>query len=162
MPLDNLANLFNDLGMEPTADQTYKMYGIFLEDFKRNTLTVLGRRIKINENKSKDPIFKKKIETFVHLVTRESTYTGKRVFDRHRANRIHWVKPILENIDDERILHFERLNDKGQNQHYFWYQEMDFIVILREINPDFLLVTSFCIDRDNRQMYEGWYNEYNI
>jgi len=161
MPLDDLDILFEDLGFdEPTKEQTYEMYGIFLNDFKKNTFTVLGKQIKINENKSKYPLFKGKCETFVHLVTRESKHSGKRYFDCHRANRIHWVKPILENVTDARILHFEKVNDKGYNQHFLWYREKDFIIILREIDPDLLLVTSFCVDALNKSLYKQWYEEY--
>lgn len=54
--LDDLEDLFDDLGFEqPTTDQLYQMYGIFLDDFKKNPFTVNGRLLKINENKSVHP-----------------------------------------------------------------------------------------------------------
>ena len=160
MDLDDLDLLFDDIASDsPTAEQTYKMYGIFLNDFKKTTTTVFGKQIIINEEKSKHPLFKGKFETFAHLVTRESTYSKKRNYDYQRANRIHWIKPILENYEDERILHFERLNDKKVNQHFFWYKERNFIIILREIKPNLLLVTSYCVDKDNFVKYKKWYWE---
>lgn len=159
--LDDLDELFDDLSFdEPTADQIFTMYGIFLKDFKNIPLTVKGKTLKINENRSFHPLFKNKAETFVHVITRKSDHNDKRYFDKHRANKIHWIRPVLENADDDRILCFERLNDKNENQHYFWFAEKEFIVILREIDPDVLLITAFCVDKHEGVKYKRWYDEH--
>ena len=39
-----------------------------------------------------------------HLITRDNKYNDKRQYDRDRANRIHWVRPILENWQKEPIV----------------------------------------------------------
>jgi hypothetical protein len=161
MILEELEVLFDDLDIEePTPEQSFKMYGIFLNDFIKTPMMIDGRRLKVNENKSKHPLFKGKSKGFVHLVTRESKYSGKRNFDNQRANRIHWVKPILENASDNRIKYFERINDDNFNQRFYWFKEKNLIVILREIEPDVLLVTSFCVDDMEKRKYQGWYNEF--
>jgi len=163
MSLDELDDLFDlaKLGIDaPTNDQLYQMYGIFLNDFVTNKMTIQGKQLMVNMGKSNHLLFKRKSETFVHLVTRENKYTGKRVFDRERANRIHWIRPILENVSDNRILFFEKVNDKGINQLYYWYKERDFIIIIREIKPALLLITSFCVDVTKKNMYTSWYRQY--
>jgi hypothetical protein len=163
MSLDELDDLFDldDLSFDyPTADQLFTMYGIFLNDFVKNKITVFGKELTVNMSKSTHRDFKSKAETFVHIITRKNKYTGKREYDRYRANRIHWVRLILENSEDGRILCFERINDEGKNQLYFWYKEQDFIIILREIEPSLLLVTSFCVDATEKNMYTSWYRQY--
>ncbi|HZL11560.1 MAG TPA: hypothetical protein VFC65_16375 [Prolixibacteraceae bacterium] len=162
MILDELEDLFEDLDVEyPSTAQSYRMYGIFLTDFIKNPMLIDGKRLKVNENSSKHPLFKGKPEGFVHLVTRESKYSGKRNFDNQRANRIHWVKPLLENASNFNVKYFERINDKGFNQRYYWLKKKDFLVILREIVPDVLLVTSFCVDEMEKNKYQRWFDDYN-
>jgi hypothetical protein len=161
MILDELDDLFDDLDIqEPTAKQSYQMYGIFLNDFVRNPFCVNGKRLKINENKSNHYLFRGKIETFVHVVTRKSKYSGKRNFDKDRANKIHWIRPILENSSDKRIFYFEKINDEGKNQFYYWFKEKNFIVILRQVEPSVLLVTAFCVDVSEIGNFGKWYAEY--
>jgi len=159
--LDKLEDLFEDLDYdEPTPEQMYKMYGIFLNDFVNNPILIKGIELKINRNRSKHPICKGKFKGFEHIITRESKYSGKRDFDRERANKIHWIIPIIENVNDNRIKYFERINDKGYNQQFYWYQEKAFIVIVRELKPDLLLITSFSVDTLENNKYKNYYNEY--
>ena len=161
MELDDLEDLFDDLGIDgPTPDQLYKMYGIFLNDIVRNPIVLLnGKTLKYNSNKSKHPICKGKAQAFEHIVTRKSKISGKRNFDRERANKIHWIRPILLNTQDMRIKYFERVNNKGKN-HFYWYQEKSFIVITREIQPEILLITSYSVDKQERNKFRQWYNGY--
>lgn len=161
MILEDLEDLFDDLDIErPTVEQLYRLYGIFLNDFVRTKLMIKGKELTVNESKSSHPMFKGKAETFVHIITRKNRYTGKRIFDRERANRIHWIRPVLENASDNSIFCFERINDQGENQYFYWFKERDFIVILREIKPSLLLITSFCVDTIERNMYTSWYRKY--
>ncbi|MGI8892894.1 MAG: hypothetical protein ACR2GN_05480, partial [Bacteroidia bacterium] len=97
-----------------------------------------------------------------HLITRKSG-SYKRVFDKHRANKIHWVKCILENRKEPEIIFFQYPDDDGDLRDYYWYKEADFLVIMQQITPDYLIITSFCIDDErNRKFYEKrlkWYVE---
>jgi hypothetical protein len=163
MSLDELDDLFDieDLSIDaPTSEQLFKMYGIFLNDFVNNKMTVFGKTLTVNQSKSTHRDFKNKAETFVHVITRESKYSQKRQYDRNRANRIHWIRPILENANDPRIKCFQRLNEDNENQHYFYYEDEAYIVILREVNPDLIVVTAFCVDPLEKYMYSSWYREY--
>lgn len=159
--LDDLEELFDDLDFErPTSEQIEQMYEIYLTDFVRNPLRVKGKVVRYNNTPTKDPLFRGLHETFRHVVTRESKISERRLFDSQRANRIHWIKPILKNASDSEIWYFERLDSRNRNQHYYWYKSRDFIVILREIEPDVLLVTSFCVDKLERIKYTNWYKDY--
>lgn len=162
MILEELSELYDDLEIDsPTPAQSEEMYHIFMNDFVNKPMTINDMTLKVNENKSKHPLFKGKLDGFVHLVTRESKYSGKRNFDNQRANRIHWIRPILENVTNNRVKYFERINDKGIKQYHYWLKENDFLVILREIKPDILLVTSFIVDVTAKFKYQRWYDEFN-
>jgi hypothetical protein len=159
--LDDLEDLFEDLRIEgPTNQQIYELYGIFLKDILNNTIPIKGKLIKCNVNRSYHPICKGKAQTFEHIITRESKYSGKRNFDRERTNKIHWIRPIIENVNDERIKYFEEVNKDGENQLFYWYEEKIFVVIIREIQPDYLLITSFSVDKVEGYNFKRKYESY--
>jgi hypothetical protein len=149
MNFDELEILFDEDEMSidgPSKDQLYKMYGIFLTHFHKTPLQHRGKKVVFNTNSSKHPLFKGKVQGFVHLITRENKYNDKRQYDRDRANRMHWVKPILENWENPKVSYFEQHNKDGELQYFYWLQAHSFVVILRELNPDLLLVTAYCVD----------------
>jgi hypothetical protein len=159
--LGELEDLFEDLSINaPDTDQLFKMYGIFLCDIVKNPIIIKGIPLSINRNMSNHPVCKGKFQGFEHIITRESKYKGKRDFDRERANKVHWIRPIIENVNDSRIKYFERVNDQGYNQLFYWYELKGFIVIIREIKPDMMLITSFSIDSQEKSKFKNWYNEY--
>jgi hypothetical protein len=163
MNLDDFEILFDEDELDfdrPSRDQLFRMYGIFLTDFHKTPLIHKGRNVTFNTNNSNHPLFKGKYEGFVHIVTRKSNYTKKRQYDRDRANRIHWIKPILNNWKNPLVSYFERVNDDGNLQYFYWVQPLNFLVILREVTPNLLLVTSYCIDNDNVKQFRKYLNEY--
>ncbi len=160
--LEQLEDLFDDLPYgEPTREQMYKLYGVFLKDIVKNPITINGVKLNFNRNKSKHPICHGKFVGFEHIITRKNKYSGKRDFDRERTNKIHWIKPIIENKNDSRIKYFEKVNNKGFNQQYYWYKEKSYIVIIRELKSDLLLITAFSVDTMEKSKYQKYYNEYN-
>ena len=74
MELEDLDDLFEDLDIDnPTKDQLYKMYGIYLNDFVSSTLYFEGRKITVNNvlvRDKRDGYFMKKQKSFDHIVTR--------------------------------------------------------------------------------------------
>lgn len=159
--LDDLEDLFDDLSVDrPTKDQLFTMYGHYLNDIVRNPICIGEKELKFNSNASKHPICRGKHVCFEHIITRESKYTDKRIFDYERANKVHWIKPIIENVSDFRIKYFEAVNSEGFNQQFYWYEAKMFIIIIREINPDILLITSFSVDKINKTEYKTMYENY--
>lgn len=159
--LDELEDLFDDLSIDgPTSEQLYQLYGIFLEDFKRKPIFINGFQLRYNGKPSRHPICRGKALTFEHIITRESKYSGRRNFDNERANKIHWIKPIIENVDDFRIKYFEEINHDGENQLFFWYESRDFVVIVREIQPDYILITAYSVDKNERGRLKNKYEFY--
>jgi hypothetical protein len=159
--LDDLEDLFEDLSIDgPDRAQMFTMYGHYLNDIVKTPIVIKGIVLTFNKNASRHPICKGKHQCFEHIITRESKLSGKRNFDHERANKIHWIRPILENVTDPRIKYFEAINDDGENQLFYWYEEMNFIVILREITPNLLLITSFSIDKEERYGFKKKYEDH--
>ncbi len=160
MDLFDLDELIHNLGTEPTNEQLNLLFDEFSRDFVANTLIVEGLTVKVIHRNSTVEGFESFPETFVHLITRKSK-GGKRVFDKHRANKIHWIKCILENRNEDEILYFEYLEGNGKIRDYYWFKEGGFLIIMEEITPDYLVITSFNVDdKRNEEYFEKRYNLY--
>lgn len=159
--LDLLEDLFEDLSLDgPTKDQMFTLYDIFKNDFTRNPIIIGTVQLGFNNRISRHPLFKGKPEGFEHICTRESKYSLKRNFDPERTNKIHWIKPVINNALDSRVKYFERLHYNGQNQRYFWFKDKDYVVIIREITTSLQLVTAFKVDDLNCNNFKRWYQEF--
>lgn len=162
LDLDDLEDLFDDLGFEaPTKQQLAQLLEIFNNDFVKNPFELGGRKVKIVDKASFNREFKGFPETFVHLITRESKLKGQRMFDRERTNRLHWIKPILLNTSDSRIKFYEFTDEKGVLKKHFWFQERDFMVVLKPIGKDLLVVTGFKVDKLEKHTFLKRYQNYH-
>lgn len=164
MILEELEDLFEDLDIDnPTHDQLYKMYGIYLTDFIRTQVCFEGKKVIVNgtpiRNK-KEGYFVGKQKSFDHIVTRECKYSHKRQYDRDRANKIHWIKVIIENCTCPLIKQFEKIDEYGDRNILLWYESRNYVVILREKRPDLFLVTGYCVDATEQGRFRNEYNEY--
>ena len=159
--LGDLEDLFDDLSIEgPTKAQLDKMYCVFLNDIVKNPILIKGIPLSYNKNISRHPVCRGKLKAFEHVITRESKYKGKRDFDPQRANKVHWIRPIVENASDPRIKYFERINDWALNQQFYWFENKGFIIIIRELNPELFLITSFSVDNNEKAKYKKWLDDY--
>ncbi len=159
--LPDLTLLFSeDEDASLTKDKKDRLYQVFKRDIIQNPPLINGNALTYNKNKSKHPDFRNLPEGFVHCITRKNTYTGKREFDWERAQKLHWIKPIIENVDNLKIKYFENTNDKGKNQKYYWYEDKDFIIIIREVRPNQVLITAFNVDSLEKRTYRNKYQKY--
>ncbi|MBN1559884.1 hypothetical protein JW998_06510 [candidate division KSB1 bacterium] len=160
IPLDDLEDYFDDLTISYSQAQIYDLYSVFKTDFIDNPFEVDGLKVKVILDYAMGTEFDSYPETFIHLITRKSG-SAKRVFDPFRANKLHWIKPILLQKDDKHIKYFEYQESDGRVRDYYWYEEKDFIVIMEKITPDYLIITSFHIDDNiSRKRYEKRYWKY--
>jgi hypothetical protein len=165
MELYELDDLINGLGIEPTQQQLDELFAEFDRDFIQNPFKVNGFQVKVILASSAVPGFEAYPETFVHLITRKGT--GKqRLFDRHRANKIHWIKCILENRKEDDITFFKYPEDDGSLRDYYWLKDENFLVIMEKVAPDYLVITSFHIDNKRNRAYfeekEKWYRDNKV
>ena len=162
LDLDDLEELFDDLGhQEITDEQLDTLFDIFQRDFVDEPFEVEGRRVKIVDKASFNREFRGYPETFVHLITRESKMKKQRMFDPARANCLHWIKPILLHSGNSRIKYYEFTDNRGVLKKHFWFQEADFMVILKPIGDDLLVVTGFKVDEIEKRTYLKRYRDYH-
>lgn len=165
-PLGSLNLHFAESFTEHDKTKIDELYAYYIRDFFDRPFQCTGNDVKVkDELYTKHPAdglpdyFGRYQEKFVHLITREVpgrtvVQSKRRIFKENRANRIHWIKPILEYSEDPRIIYFRFLEADGNIREYFWYKAMDYIIILEKILPDYYLVTAFCVDYSNRPYYE--------
>lgn len=160
--LDSLTPYFDHVSVEE-EEKIDELYALFEADFYAEPIVINGLTIKCKRhvyNPSKDGLpgfYSRYYEKFVHLITREEppVKRGKfRQFDGNRANRVHWIRPILEAFPDPRISHFRNLEANGSIRDYFWFKPMGFIVILEKVIPDYVLITAFSVDNENLTYFE--------
>jgi hypothetical protein len=158
--LNELEPLYDKIPLESDSALKDELFAIFKADFIDNQFYVDGKKVKIIYQKSNMPGFRQYPETFVHIVTRESHISGKRNFEPNRANRIHWIKNILLQSNDSRIKFFQYRDEKGVLKDHYWYEDYNFMVVLKPLSPDTLIVTAFCVDQLEKPTYKRRLNEY--
>jgi hypothetical protein len=159
MTIGNLCFLISDLGIDPTAEHLVHLLKTFNADFITHPLVIDGLNVKVVLKNSKVRGFTAYPETFVHLITRKGQ-RGERIFDRHRANRIHWIRSILEEKNNGEVTYFEYREGDGTMRDYYWYKEGDFLVIMEKKSPNYVIISSFVVDKENREYYEKRYQKY--
>jgi hypothetical protein len=160
MDLLKLKPLIPKLSIDYKQEDLKQLANHFQYDFIDNPFSISGLKIKVITKPVRHGEFRGYPETFVHLITRKNL-EKKRVFDPFRANKIHWIKPILLNHRENEIKKFQYKEGSGKMRDYYWFDKGDFIVIMQKIMPDYLVVTSFNIDnKRTRKHYESRYFEY--
>lgn len=167
--LNSLAPYYSDGIQVSDIEKVKVMHDIFYTDFFICGVYVDGVKVKVKPykytNSSKDGLsmaYEMFTEKFVHIITRTvkasnwKMSTKIREFREERANRIHWIRPILENCADSRITRFKYMEADGREREYFWYRAKQYIVIL-EHNRSFDLITGFCVDAENQPYYQKKY-----
>lgn len=164
MELEDLEDLFEDLDIDtPTKEQLHKIYGIYLNDFVVSGLYFEGKKVIVNNDivrNKREGYFLNKQKSFDHIVTRENKYSGKRQYDRDRANKIHWIKAVIENYMHPLIKTFEKIDVNGCRNILLWYEAKSYVVILREKQPDIFFVTGYCVDSIEQGRFKTEYKEY--
>lgn len=137
------------------------LYDYFWEDFIDSMPNFMGNDVDFTGKKRDDG----KEETFWHVITQASKYSPKgcenkeRNIDFKRAERIRWIKVIIENHDNLQVKHWiERENNKVR--HYLWCLD-EYLVILGEqySYPYYHLVTAFYVSPTNRENYQKRYEK---
>ncbi len=117
------------------------LYSIFERDFIQSRPT-FHRLPVVFDNRKIDSTYE---EGFWHVITRGKT---ERLIDYKRAKRLPWLKPLIEAERDSRILTWaedELDPHRGQmiRKFYIWYEEGDYLIILKEKPGKFFMATAF-------------------
>jgi len=87
----------------------------------------------------------------------------KRRYDKARAKRIHWIKPIIEQWQrNNEIRHFYQQRGNKTNL-ILWNTTKSFLVVIRKLSnsSDKFLVSSYLVHKSEVVRYEKQLKEYN-
>ena len=143
----------SDLKSEVDHAQLSAFYGRFREDFIDNPFTVQGKEILVDHRVPKDKEYERYCATFYHLITRKFNIKGVRLYECERANRIHWIRPILLARPGNKILYYKWKDSGGICKTHFWYRDKKFMVVLKDLGDNSQIVTAFCVDPDKEEKY---------
>ncbi len=149
-----------DLDASFNKQQVNELYEVFKNDFVFDPFTIGGKRIKIVHQKSRIPQYVDYSETFTHIITRLAYAFGNRVYECNRANRIHWIRPILMGHPCKEIFYYRWKDDDGICKHHYWLFDQDFMVVAADVRPDLRIVTAFCVDKDEKMKFYERYTDF--
>jgi len=161
LELDDLIVPYNSFGGDWEAFNE-AIYEYFCENFIEDSPTYKGHEVGIKVWDKDDG----KEGTFWHVTSEEPKHTPRgynrngRTPDIKRAERIRWIREIIENPTDTSIKRWvEKI--QGQDRHHLWYND-EFIVVLSEhpSYPYFRLVTAFYVRDKERDWYEQKFQKY--
>lgn len=168
--LDSLQPYFPEGVSVNDTEKINELYEVFKRDLIDNTLLIDDEPLNVKpypyRNSKKDILpedFERYNEKFVHVISR-TIKAGRsknsrmvREFREERANRVHWIRPILENRNDQRITDFKFIESDGAIREYYWYRKKQYMVIIEYIHPDYALITGFMVDGENQNYYQNKY-----
>lgn len=139
-----------DLSAHTSLDEIFDaLYEVFQRDFIEQR-TYLNEIVYINPHHQ--GVMDGKEETFWHIVTRKNDKTKVREFDAARAQRIEWVKRIIDNHIHTEVKCFYYFEEDRKIRFYLWAHNHDFLVILQKLGAtESYIVTSFFIDNDRKR-----------
>ena len=139
-----------------------------LEDFNGDTEKYIARLFELFEKDfiTTSPIFRnKKVlfdkkddngkpQAFTHITTEENRQTGQRELCLRRCERIAWIKAVIKNADNEKVLVWEKEQKTSKRRDirtFLFLEEEDFLVILQEIKWGHYLITAIYVDNPNQK-----------
>ncbi len=101
-----------------------------------------------------------KPRAFNHITTDSDRIT----LDLRRCERIGWIRPIIENVNDPAILFWNRehfAKSQKSNRLYFFLECDNFLVILEEKKKGHFMITAIYVDNPHqKQKHLKAYEEY--
>lgn len=151
-----------ELASYSEQDRNICLQKIYDRDIKDYILTFRGKRIYPTKHENDSPTF---ATHFSHMTTKEFNDTDengktikKRSFDIKRSERLHWVKPhIEETTKDNDIVVFSHNYPKVRT--YIWNKKEKYVVILEPQRRNaYYLLTAYYLDekRGIKQMENNY------
>lgn len=123
------------------------LYVLFKRDFIDHPANYDGHRVWFFPEKDRG-----KELIFWHLVEREDKSMGERLPDFRRSERLPWARPMLDNLAQPAVLHWDYEEGKGDIHTYVWLKDFDYLIVMKKYRDgQRRLVTAHYIDYDNKR-----------
>lgn len=152
--------------VDPWTQDTYEdLYELFCRDIRDSRLRYRHFRVWVfpDIEDGKESIFwhlTSRIQKTALVPRRKRKFfpEGKkyevkqRLPDFRRCERLPWVKPMIGNSQDSKILSWDYLEGDGAIKTYIWLRDHDFVVVMKKYKDSSRrLFTSFYVDRDYKR-----------
>lgn len=129
-----------------------EVYSQFEWDFVKSKPTLEGKPVYIELEKIDG-----KEKSFWHVVTRDFLQNGDRVLEPIRAERIGWIRAMIESRNHPQIRTWDRVKNEKLRR-YIWLFEFDHLVVLGEGRTAWWLVTAFWVEfeHERRKLEKEW------
>ena len=130
------------LQVYPWTITTYdELYDVFRNDFVQSRPMFQGHEVWHFPEREDG-----REKVFWHLTSRDDDPAGERLPDLARAERLAWIRPLLEHAATPEVLAWDYSEGDGSVRTYVWLKDEDFAVVLKKY-PDGRrrLVTAFCV-----------------
>lgn len=124
-----------------------ELYKIFQRDFMLSQPRLENMLVCIDNRKIDDS----REEGFWHLVTRQDKQASERFPEIPRAERLPWIRPLIENYQNKNVTYWRYLEGNRKVRHYIWAKAVDFAVILAQEKVRLFVVTAFCVDFEGKK-----------
>ncbi len=122
-------------------------YRTYQDDFIVTPPTFMGKRVVVD----KRLLDGKYMEGFWHVVQSDMRGDGDRKPIYERAERIPWIKPLIQNHAAEGVVYRRCMEGRREIRHYILAPSKNYAVILGEKKRAIFLVTAFCMNRSFMQ-----------
>ncbi len=104
------------------------LYRIFSRDFIQTKRDLDGRLVIWDERK----LDGKYDEGFWHIITTTDQFTGERLPDYRRAERLPWCGPSITNCRDVAVKMWDYQEGSKRIRTYVWLENWDYVVVLEK------------------------------
>ena len=121
------------------------VYERFAEDFVQRKPFFRGQQLSLKRH----PLSEGREATFWHMIS-EGSDELNRTLDSDRCERIAWVRAVIENANDPRVLVWE--NKRGKERRIcLWLEEWEYVVILADRRGYILPWTAYTVTQPHRK-----------
>lgn len=121
-----------------------KLYKLFEQDFIVKERWYKGYQVTWDTRKV-DGIYD---EGFWHLISKMDKFTGERIPDFRRAERLPWCGPTIDNESDVEVKVWDYREKNKKIRTYLWLESWDYVIVLeKRRNKSFvILITAYYVE----------------
>lgn len=139
--------------------RTESLRSIFNRDIQENAnlkfLEKIIRPLKIDGQPSMDTLFNHLIKEEIEETDEKGNMIKKRIFEKDRAMRLHWVrfhldKNKIDNVEIFSVIERDQKKRKDVTRTYVYDLEQEYVVVLEPQNSttDYYLLTAYHLNKD--------------
>lgn len=133
-------------------------WAVFQSDFKT---APQFRSERVYVNRRRHPARSDRGHTYWHTVTKGNSETERTTLVTERLEQIPWVRPVIENeACPHSLIKVWSNRRKGSTHICIWFYKINYLIVLKQLNTNYLLKTTYSPQSRRRQQlhreYANW------